>query len=266
MPVLELDGRFLTWYWFYFSRPLVLIIAFVEIIGSVLLLFRRYTLLGAFILLPVLVNITLTDYFYNIGDFVFKVSFFLSSGLIYLILLHWEKLLQLFFNKVDRLPKISNVLLSNLLRLAIIILAFLSNLQWVTPWKKERFDTLLQGKWKVDDQIINGKPIQAHAWEKDTSVIIWSTLYIEDGYCTISTHPYYFDPKKAKFTTYTYNASKRTLQIKFSEEKGKEEIFNATVDSLIGDKMIIKGILASDTMILKLTRVKPIKTYHAYWD
>jgi hypothetical protein len=39
MPLEQLNGFFLTWYYFYYSRPLVLIIAFLEITSSVLLLF-----------------------------------------------------------------------------------------------------------------------------------------------------------------------------------------------------------------------------------
>jgi hypothetical protein len=209
-------------------------------------------------------NATLTDYFYNIsGPFIYAL--FMTGGLTYLLLLHWERLEQLLFHTADYLPKISNKTAANLLRLAIIVLAFLSQLQWVTPLRKERFDTVLQGKWKVEQQTVNGNPIPPDAWEKDTTVSVWSNLYLEDGYFTASTHPYFFDPKKAKFGTYSYNVLKKDLTVKFSE-RGKEEVVNFTVDSAEADTMTLSGTLKGDRAILSLTRVKPLKTYRPYLD
>jgi hypothetical protein len=264
VPLDQLNGFFLTWYYFYYSRPFTLIIAFFEITGSVLLLFRRTTLLGVFILVPVMTNVTLIDYFYGVPG-PFKYALFMTGGLIYLLSLHGERLEQLLLHTVDYLPKISNKTPTNLLRLAILVLAFLSVLQWITPMRKEKTDTTLQGKWKVEQQTVNGNPVSPGAWEKDATVSVWSNLYLEEGYFTVSVHPYVFDPKKAKFGTYSHNALKKELTVKFSE-RGKEEVVNFTVDSTEADRMTLSGTLKGDRATLSLARVKPLKTYRLYLD
>lgn len=60
-PMGEVSGFWLTWYYFGYSPVYSTIIAFTQIGGAVLLCFRRTALLGAFILLPVMVNIVCVD-------------------------------------------------------------------------------------------------------------------------------------------------------------------------------------------------------------
>lgn len=63
----KLSGMQLTWAFFGYSKIYSSVIAFAQIIGGSLLLFGRTTLLGALFLLPVLINITLIDYNYDIS-------------------------------------------------------------------------------------------------------------------------------------------------------------------------------------------------------
>src|SRR5688572_11401349 len=96
-PVSELNGFMLTWYYFYRSRALVLTIAAVEIVGSVLLLFPRTVLLGAALLLPLMVNVTLTDWFYEIRG-PFPAALYLTLALAYLVWPYRERIAQLLFH------------------------------------------------------------------------------------------------------------------------------------------------------------------------
>jgi len=66
-PVGRLSGFELTWNYYGHSYALSIIIASMQIGGSILLLFRHTTLLGVVILLPVLINIFLIDFFYQIA-------------------------------------------------------------------------------------------------------------------------------------------------------------------------------------------------------
>ena len=63
----KLSAMRLAWAFFDYSKLYSSVIGFSEIIGGSLLLFRRTTLLGALFLLPVLVNIALIDYNYDIS-------------------------------------------------------------------------------------------------------------------------------------------------------------------------------------------------------
>ncbi|MHB1959098.1 MAG: hypothetical protein ACYCO5_08705 [Acidobacteriaceae bacterium] len=60
-PMGDVAGFWLTWYYFGYSPVYSTIIACTQIAGAVLLCFRRTTLLGALILLPVMVNIVCVD-------------------------------------------------------------------------------------------------------------------------------------------------------------------------------------------------------------
>lgn len=62
----KLSGLQLTWSFFGYSKLYSTIIAVAQILAGSLLLFRRTTLLGTLFLLPILINITLIDYNYDI--------------------------------------------------------------------------------------------------------------------------------------------------------------------------------------------------------
>lgn len=265
VPLENLSGFFLTWYYFGYSRALVIIIALFEITGSVLLLFRRTSLLGLFILLPLMINITLIDYFYNIHG-VLIYALFMTGGLIYLLLLKWEKLKEVFLSTVDGLQGIRNPVLNHSIRLLVILAAFLTQVQWVTPLRKDGVDTVLQGKWKVEEQKVNGSSIAPDAWEQDSTVSVWFNLYLEEGWFTASSHPYYFVQKKAKFGHYKYYPTTNALEVLFLEDRGKEALAKFTVDKLSADKINMNGILKGDSITLSATRVRPVKTYRPYLD
>jgi len=55
-PMGQVSGFWLTWYYFGFSRTYGNLIAGAQILGGVLLTFRKTTLLGACLLLPILGN------------------------------------------------------------------------------------------------------------------------------------------------------------------------------------------------------------------
>ncbi len=66
-PMGEVRGFWLVWYFFGYSKAYGTLIACLEIGGGVLLTWPRTALLGSLVLLPVVVNIVLTDIFFGIG-------------------------------------------------------------------------------------------------------------------------------------------------------------------------------------------------------
>ena len=60
-PVSSLTGYELTWFYYGYSRLYSVILGIAQIVGGGLLLFRKTSLLGAFAVLPVIVNILLID-------------------------------------------------------------------------------------------------------------------------------------------------------------------------------------------------------------
>jgi len=260
-PLDQLNGFMLAWYYFYRSRALVLTIAAVEISGSALLLFPRTTLLGAALLLPLMVNVTLTDYLYGILGPA-PTALFLTAGLVYLVAPHRKRIAQLLFQSVSDVRDTTRSTWAVGRRVAVLLFAFLAAAVYVTPIGKKKVDTLLAGKWKVDRQTVNGRLLSPDSWKDDTTNSIWSNLYLEDGYFTVSSHPYLFDPARTRWGNYTYDAAQRSMTVTFPDSVAGR----LSVDTLAGDRMAVHGVLNRDTVALSLTRVKPVKTYRMYWD
>jgi hypothetical protein len=64
-PMRDVSGYWLTWYYFSYSLTYGTIIGLVQLVGGILLTFRRTALLGALMLAPVFVNIPLIDIFFH---------------------------------------------------------------------------------------------------------------------------------------------------------------------------------------------------------
>ena len=65
-PFSKLSSDSLTWAYFGHSYPYTVCLAIVQIAGAILLAVKRTHLLGAMVLIPILVNIVLIDYFYSL--------------------------------------------------------------------------------------------------------------------------------------------------------------------------------------------------------
>jgi hypothetical protein len=60
-PMGDVSGFWLTWYCFGYSLVYASLVAWSQILGAVLLGFRRTALMGALLLLPIMVNIVFID-------------------------------------------------------------------------------------------------------------------------------------------------------------------------------------------------------------
>jgi hypothetical protein len=67
-PVGSLNGYQLTWFYCGYSRMYALILGMTQVGGSTLLLFRKPTLLGAVLMLPVMANILLINIIILVND------------------------------------------------------------------------------------------------------------------------------------------------------------------------------------------------------
>nr|MCU0396253.1 hypothetical protein [Chitinophagaceae bacterium] len=106
MTLANSSGFSLTWYYFGYSYILACIIGAVQITGSAMLLFRRTTLLGTILLLPVMLNIVLINLFYDIAAGAFLNSVAFTTGLCYLLSLHWTELRKTILGWKDQLPAV----------------------------------------------------------------------------------------------------------------------------------------------------------------
>ena len=102
-PMGHVSGFWLTWYYFGYSPVYGNLVGIVQILGGVLLMFRKTTLLGSCVLLPVVTNIILVDVFYQIDPGALLVALLIEGALIIIIRFHKAELLEVFWSKQNSL-------------------------------------------------------------------------------------------------------------------------------------------------------------------
>lgn len=153
-PYSSFSGQWLTWSYFGHSYGFAFTIGASQIVGSMLLLFNRTRLLGAVFLLPVMLNIILIDYFYELDLGVLIHALILLAGLIYLLLLDYQRLVAFFIQyrgtdavQVNRVVKLAG-------RMSILVLPLLIIATYGSPDKHPG----MTGKYAVTDLRINNVP------------------------------------------------------------------------------------------------------------
>jgi hypothetical protein len=164
IPMGEQHPFWLTWYYFGFSREYALILAAVEIIGPILLLFRKTRLLGAVFLFPAMVNVLLINKYYHINPDAFLASIFFTLGVLYLLLLDFPILKATFLSfKSDlNIQSYGKTILKNVVRLSIIVTSF--GLIWLYAHDKEPNQKFLRGVWEVESTKNTGDSILAKVY------------------------------------------------------------------------------------------------------
>jgi hypothetical protein len=251
-PVGHLDGFNLTWNYYAHSYALAVIIALFQIGGSILLLFRRTTLLGVFVLLPVMVNIVFINFFYDIAAGAFVNSVLFTLGLFYLLMLDRPALQKVILKSGTGIAAVGAGPVKYLVRVMIIAGAFgfiyyLASLRRASP---------LAGKWVVGRLIRNGDTLGENAWLKDTAA--WTTLYMEDGgdvaFCP---NPYVYDDDKSVWASYQYDSAQHRLQLIFTgRSPKKDDTVIAAISHYDGSKMQVNGVIGKDSLVFLLTKAK----------
>lgn len=130
LPMNQQSGEWLTWYYFGHSYTFGIILALIQILGSYFLLFRKTFLAAAFVLFAFMLNLTLINIFYQMNAGALTQSILLTTGLVFLILLEYDRLVEFFFRIRSTLPAIAfkSSGTKNLIRLSAIALSLLFTL------------------------------------------------------------------------------------------------------------------------------------------
>jgi hypothetical protein len=249
-PVGHLSGFQLTWNYFGHSYTFVVILALLQIGGSLLLLFRRTTLLGAVILLPVMVNIVLINLFYQIDPGAFLNSIFFTLALGFILYLHRQELIALFLHKTSTLPPIRLGWFKYLLRLLAIGGSFV--LLYTLVLKISH--SPLEGKWNVDSLVRNRDTVKGDAWLTNSGD--WRSVYMEErGNLVLCPNPYIYEAARSLDGTYKYDTGSHHLRLIFDKTTmGYDDTVSMTVTNYDGRHMNWNGIMGKDTLFFALTR------------
>ncbi|WP_413667702.1 hypothetical protein ACEN9X_24900 [Mucilaginibacter sp. Mucisp86] len=246
-PIGKLSGFDLTWNYFGHSYTFAVILGLLQIGGSVMLLFRRTTLLGTCILLPIMLNIVLINAFYDIVAGAFMNSIIITTGLLYLLLLRWPDIKPVLFKEVV-IPPLKLSFAKPVLKLLVIGLAFYSIYRYVVAVPPSIFT----GRWKIEHFTRNGKTVGENEWMNGAQN--WCYVYIEDGgRIALCANPYIFEANRAWFGQYTYHAGKKTLNIVF-DGGTKRDTTRVKISNYNGKQMQWDTKVYDDTLKLKLVK------------
>ena len=249
-----LSGQELTWIYYGYSYSLTVIIGLFQLIGSILLLYRRTTLLGVITLLPVQLNILMINLFYGIGPLTTFISIIMVLGLSYLLLERKKDIIDFFTRYKSTLPSIGNNTLRQLIRGLCILIPFVFVFYYSYDVKKSQ---KYFGKWKVEKMMRNGEIIPEKAWEKDT--LAWKIIYFEErGKLLFSPNPNLYIDSASIFMKYEYDKNKDALKlISFENNPEKPDTIPVKVSNLKDRSMQWKMIFNKDTIQMELKKENP---------
>ena len=247
-----LTGQELTWKYYGFSYGLALILASFQIIGSILLLFKRTILLGVAVLLPVLLNIVLINIFYSIGLITLFTSILITLGLVTLMLQQKVDIIHFFNLYKNTLPPIGTNFSRSIARILCILipLVFVIYYNNSVHLSKKYF-----GKWKVESMTRNGRLVSENEWQKDT--LAWQTIYIEErGKMFLCPNPYLYIDSASIFMKYHYDDKKQNFEV-ISYEKNpiNPDTIAVDISNFKEKSMQWKMIFYKDTIQMNLKKV-----------
>lgn len=238
-PFNQLSGEWLTWGYFGYSYPFSLLVAFVQIGGSVLLLFRQTRLLGVFVLLPVMLNILFINVFYHLNAGALLQSITITLGLFYLLSLHHQRLIHFFF------PPFKDALIWNFSKRKIVILPLILVVPFLLVYsQRQKEENPLMGKFEVE----KGAAIDLVEPKSEGKML--TKVYFDIGNVLIFE---YGNPDHRVMAPYRYNRNTHALEATFNQNS-TSDLLMATL-TLSGNQLIMKGKFNQQPLDIQLKRV-----------
>lgn len=243
MPLSSLSSRDLFWVFFSHSYPFACIIAALQILGAMLLLFRRTRMVGAFVLLPVLANIILMDIFYDIGTSVVIHASIMLAGVLYFLFIEFNRLKEFFFAAKDQLPTLPiSKYVKMGLRLSIIYIPILLIAMHGNP----DTDPQLKGKYAVK-QIVENKALLSAGCADSSLTLVY--FEIKNG-CVLE----FNSPQRRWYGTYTKQHD--SLKIKWRTPAEKPGFIGVLSPVNKNGNLILTGTMGNDSLKIVLQRTK----------
>lgn len=164
-PMGEVSGFWLTWYYFGYSATYSNIVAITQIIGAVLLCFRRTTLIGALVVLPLMVNIVSIDVWvigWRLDSDALRNAIYVLAAVVLVICFHAKAILTFVFQRGNEFVLLSRPSHWALLLQIAVVAAMVGYKAYEGYWLaniNNRAPTPIDGTWHVTDM----QPAVQHA-------------------------------------------------------------------------------------------------------
>jgi hypothetical protein len=258
-PLGRLDNPFssfplsdLMWAFFGQSYSFILVIGFCQIIGSFLLLFSRTRLLGVFILIPILLNIILIDIFYEIEPGPLLQATLLFSGVLYFLLIEYDRLKKFFFFSKNDQPSIrlNSTAIKNIVRFSVVIIPLII----ILPNKKLReyifqITQLPEGRYEVRQFSLDEKDFDMN----DRCDSVLTMVYLSHDILF-----QYGSTNKRLYGLYNYDENTKHIKAVWHFPFNRNDTLNATVTHETNG-LIIDGKMGTKNVRMKLVRTEAPK-------
>lgn len=259
VPIGKLDYPFssfsltdLLWAFFGRSYSFILVIGCIQIFSGVLLLFRRTRLVAAFIAIPVLLNIILLDIFYEIEAGPLTLAVTLLMGVMYFLLIEYDRLKTFFFNSKNELPtvQLKSHAFKNLLRVLIVIVPMIIILtnKRLAPYVYSKTQ-LPKGRYEVKQLSMDDKIIDV----KDCRDSVLTMVYIEHDIVF-----QYQDVSSRLFGQYNYDDQTKQIKAVWHYPPTKNDTLKATVTKK-ENELIFDGKMGVSKIHMELLKTDPQK-------
>jgi hypothetical protein len=244
-PFTAIPNEMLMWAFMGRYHSMVDIIASLEILGGALLLFRKTRLVGAFVLLPMLLNIMLLDLYYlNLLVQVYVAIELLA--IIYLILLEYRRLVEFFLNAKGNAPlyNFRRQGIGYAVKTSVIIIPSLALFMHHYPTNY----TEITGKYEVKRVFINNID-QTRAPCRDS---VLTHVFI-DRYDLVLGYP---DYRNKVIGRYRYNPETKQITVAFHYPM--KDTLTATITPGNGEMKTLVGKMGGKELKVEMERVTPV--------
>jgi hypothetical protein len=236
-------GSVLTWAFLGHSGWFQILLGFFELIPALLLLFRRTTLLGAILMLPITLNVVLINYALQLWHETKIISSVLLVLNLLVLIIEWKSVKALIAVIINKGKMINYVPIELIINTLIIVIAGYFSLKPLLEFRRQE-NVLITGDW------VNQHPIE---WTLSSEKLNDSTLKYREL-------KYYFGPsgqfdeipgQSMSSNTYRVDERKQTL----TRNYGNKETNIISNYTLLGDTALKFERTIDEKKNIKLTQI-----------
>jgi hypothetical protein len=205
----NVPGTTLAWAFLGKAVWFQIFLGFVELIPSLLLLFRKTTLLGAVLMFPVTLNVLLINYALDL----WPATKVMSSGLftlnVFILIFEWEKIIAAFKVVISQLYQFKLLKLEMVFNIILVFIVSYLALNTLLEYRNQRNE--LTGDW------VNQQPIE---WILKKEVIGDSTLtprLLKIYFGAFGAYDEFGPTSNTSKVSYTVNTENRTIHLKYDD-------------------------------------------------
>lgn len=239
-------GETLTWYYFGHSQVFGYIIAMIQILGSALLFFKRTRIAALLLLVPVMLNITLINIFYQMNAGALVQSVVLTVSLVYLLLQYWPQLLSILLitgKNVSPHKKKRQWMIAALGIFLPFLFIFLDS-------RSIPKESPLYGEYEVTSLSINGKHLPLDT-RRNSDSILTKVYFDMSNVCVLE----YNSPDRRLIANYTFDEEAKILKSTL-ETAGKQHLLHMLVAIHNNQPTGLTGKFGNDSLQLLLHKVR----------